>query len=72
MARQQNDEVREFILQNVEANPNAMASMAAKEFSLTRTTIARYMTRLVNEGLITAVGNTRARQYALRQNSPRR
>jgi STAS-like domain of unknown function (DUF4325) len=67
MARQQNDEVREFILQKVEKNPSNVATMAAREFSLTRTTIARYVTRLVNEGLITAKGNTRGRLYALRE-----
>lgn len=66
MARKPNPEIRKFILQEVGENPRAVASMAAKRFDLTRTGIARYMAQLVADGLLTAEGNTRARQYKLK------
>jgi hypothetical protein len=66
MARKSNPEIREFILQNVEENPNSIASIAAAKFGLTRTGIAAYMARLVEEGLLTAEGQTRARRYQLK------
>jgi anti-sigma regulatory factor (Ser/Thr protein kinase) len=66
MARKQDPEVREFILQNVEENPDSVSSLAVKRFGLTRASIARYMGRLIEEGALTAVGNTRARRYSLK------
>lgn len=40
--------------------------LAAKEFDLSRTAISRYVRRLVEEGLLTAAGKTKARRYALK------
>jgi anti-sigma regulatory factor (Ser/Thr protein kinase) len=66
MARTQNPEIRDYILRNAEEFPDSIATKAAKEFGLTRTGIARYMGRLVAEGLLTAQGNTKARRYRLK------
>ena len=66
MARLPNPEIREFILQGVAENPTSIATLAAQKFGLTRTGIARYMTRLLTEGLLTAEGNTRGRRYKLK------
>jgi anti-sigma regulatory factor (Ser/Thr protein kinase) len=66
MARSPNPEIREFILREVSGNPASVAPMAARKFGLTRTGIARYMARLVADGLLTAQGNTRARRYELK------
>lgn len=68
MARRsrQNPEVREFILRNVADNPASIAGLAAKQFGLSRTAINRYTRRLVQEGFLTAAGNTNARRYQLK------
>ncbi|HKS86375.1 MAG TPA: DUF4325 domain-containing protein [Pseudolabrys sp.] len=66
MARKQDPVIREFILTNIEGHPDSVAGMAAKKFGLSRTGIARYMGRLIEDGLITAEGKTRSRRYTLK------
>ena len=66
MARHQDPEIRDFILKNVEANPSSIASLAAKKFGLSRAGISRYISRLIDEGLVEASGKTRARTYSLK------
>ncbi|MBI3444244.1 MAG: STAS-like domain-containing protein [Magnetospirillum sp.] len=63
----QNPLVRDFILRNVRTAPEGIGALAAKKFELSRTAIARYLGRLVEEGLLSAEGNTKARRYALKQ-----
>jgi hypothetical protein len=63
MSRRQDPQ---FILENVEAYPGSITSVAAQMFGMTRTGIARYMKRLIAEELITARGTTRARRYQLK------
>ena len=62
----QNPLVREFILRNVAEYPSNIGSLAVKEFGLSRAAINRYMRRLIEEGLLTATGNTKARRYELK------
>jgi len=59
--------VREFVLGNILDYPSDIARLAAKEFGLSRTAINRYLRRLVDEGLLTATGNTNARRYHLKE-----
>lgn len=63
MARKPNQDIRNFILANIEAYPASVASMTAEKFNVSRTTISRYFSELVREGIITAQGNTRSRKY---------
>lgn len=65
MSRRQDPTIRDFILRNIEDHPDSVASIAADRFGLSRAGIARYMNRLLGEGLIGAKGNTRARRYSL-------
>jgi anti-sigma regulatory factor (Ser/Thr protein kinase) len=62
----QNPAVREFILWNVEKHPDSIAAVAADLFDLSRAAISGYLQRLVEAGLLTTEGNTKARRYALR------
>src|SRR5215510_3067991 len=64
-----NPAVREFILRNVEKHPRDIASATMEKFALSRTAIARYTRRLVEEGLLEVSGNTSARRYALKKES---
>jgi anti-sigma regulatory factor (Ser/Thr protein kinase) len=63
----QNPAVREFILRNVSRYPDSVAALAGEKFGLSRTSIARYMQRLIGEGLLEAEGKTYARRYKLRK-----
>ncbi len=54
MSRRQDPAIRQFLLENVEAYPGSITSVAAQMFGMTRTGIARYMKRLIAEELITA------------------
>ncbi len=62
----QNPEVRDFILRGVEEHPAEIGPMTAKRFGLSRTAVARYVNRLVDEGFLTAEGKTNARTYKLK------
>jgi anti-sigma regulatory factor (Ser/Thr protein kinase) len=66
MARSQNPEIREFILQNVEARPDSVVSLTAEKYGLSRAALGGYMAKLLADGLITAEGKTRARRYQLK------
>jgi hypothetical protein len=66
MARQQDPAIRDFILRNVEANPVKIGAIAAQKFGLSRTSIARYMSRLIDDGILDAEGQTRGRTYKLK------
>lgn len=66
MARTQDPAIREFILRNIESHPDKVASLTAEKFELSRTGVARYMSRLVAEGFIIAEGQTKARRYQLK------
>jgi anti-sigma regulatory factor (Ser/Thr protein kinase) len=61
----QNPAVKEFILRNVAEHPDGIGPLTAREFGLSRTAVARTMKRLVDAGLLTAEGNTKARRYTL-------
>ena len=69
VASRQNPEVREFLLENIPANPTSVASMAVGKFGLSRAAIGGYLSRLVDEGLVETSGKTRARAYALKPNN---
>jgi anti-sigma regulatory factor (Ser/Thr protein kinase) len=66
MARQQDPAIREFILQNVEAHPDTIATLAARKFSRSRAGIGVYLARLIADGLVVSEGSTRARRYYLK------
>jgi anti-sigma regulatory factor (Ser/Thr protein kinase) len=66
VARRQDPQIRDFILRNVEENPNSITSLASKKFGLTRAGIGRYVDRIIEEGLLTGEGKTRSRRYKLK------
>ena len=66
MAEQATPEtIRRYLVDNVEAHPGDIASIATFHFGLSRQTINRYLRELVTEGLLAAKGNTKARTYEL-------
>jgi anti-sigma regulatory factor (Ser/Thr protein kinase) len=59
-------EIKDFILRRVAANPDTIGPLTAKHFGVSRTTVSNYMHWLVEDGLLSANGNTRARSYERR------
>ena len=64
--RRDNPQITDFIIKNVMSHPGDIASLTAKQFSVSRVTANRYLDRLVMDGLLTATGQTKARKYILR------
>jgi anti-sigma regulatory factor (Ser/Thr protein kinase) len=62
----QNPAVRDFILRNVRAHPADIAAVTSARYGLSRPSVAGYIRRLANEGLIDVKGNTSDRRYTAR------
>jgi anti-sigma regulatory factor (Ser/Thr protein kinase) len=60
------EEVRDFIIDNLVQNPNTIAHLASQKFKITRQAINRYLSNLIEEGLIISEGKTRNIKYSLR------
>lgn len=63
--RERTLKIRDFLLRNVEKEPGSVAAVAAQQFGVSRRAISRHLRRLVDDGLLTASGTGRARQYSL-------
>lgn len=61
------EEVRRFILEHVADHPNDIAKEVATRFDMTRQAASKHLQKLVDEGLLSESGNTRARSYVLTQ-----
>lgn len=57
------DEIRQFILENIEDHPADITSVVSVKFGISRQASHRYMQKLVSEGLVIAEGATRDRKY---------
>jgi len=64
--RQDAHEIKGFVLGNVREHPRGIVRLAAAEFRLTRQTALYYVNKLIDEGLLEASGNTKAREYRIR------
>jgi anti-sigma regulatory factor (Ser/Thr protein kinase) len=64
MPRPIRDDIRSFILERVEEHPRDIATTVARQFGVSRVTANNYLRRLVDEGAISAEGNTKSRRYA--------
>lgn len=67
MPRRSNPNIEEFILQHVSGNSSTITSLVVRQFGITRSSVARYMSRLVEKKLIDVSGNTRGRTYHLKE-----
>lgn len=59
----QTEEIRKFILENVEDHPSDITSLVSSTFDISRQASHRYVQKLVSDGLIIAEGVTRNRKY---------
>ena len=59
--RERGEDIRRFILENVEKHPNDVSKVTAGQFDITRQAVNKHLRRLVNEKSITESGETRKR-----------
>jgi len=59
-------EIRDFIIANVESNPSTITRMAASHFGISRQSVNRYLLNMRSEGLIEAKGERRNMSYSLK------
>jgi anti-sigma regulatory factor (Ser/Thr protein kinase)/uncharacterized protein (DUF1330 family) len=64
-SRERGEEIRSFILQNVEQHPDNIAHVAANKFKISRQAINKHLKKLVEEEALGVQGNTRNRRYQL-------
>lgn len=63
--RARGEDVRRFIVANVEQHPKDVAKVAAEHFKITRQAVNKHLQKLTSEGCLTETGNTRNRAYKL-------
>jgi len=60
------DEIRQFILENVEDHPTNITSVVSDKFGISRQASHRHIQKLVKDGLLIAAGATRDRKYEVK------
>jgi len=63
--RVRGEQVRRYILDNVESHPKEIAGLAAVKFDVSRQAINKHLQRLAKEGCLNEAGKTRNRVYSL-------
>ncbi len=66
MTPRQTQEIRNFIIFNIEEHPNDIAILTAENFSISRQAVLRHINKLIKDGSIIVKGNTRDRIYSLK------
>ena len=59
-------EVNDFIIENVEDNPNSISRMVSEKFGISRQSVHRYLYKLVTDGVLIPDGNTRNKSYKIK------
>ena len=63
--RRRGEQIRQFILENVEKHPKDVANLASHEFSISRQAVNKHIQRLVKQKSLVVSGSTRSRVYKL-------
>lgn len=64
--KNQADEIREYILSNVESHPKDIANLVIEKFGVTRPTVHRHLINLIENNKIEKSGKTNRTQYFLK------
>ena len=64
-ARKRGEEIRQFILDNVEHHPADIAVLTARTFDISRQAVNKHIKRLVDQNALSVHGSTRSRRYLL-------
>ncbi len=63
VSRKRSDEIRQFILEHIEASSQTIAQLTAENFGISRQAANRHIKHLVNTGRLIATGSTRNKTY---------
>ena len=63
--RERGEQIRQFILLNVEEHPQEIATLTAQQFGITRQAVNKHIRRLVDQNALVATGSTRNRHYEI-------
>ena len=63
----QTEEIREYILNSVEAHPQHIARMTSERFGISRPAVSKHLRSLIEGGFLEASGSTSGRRYSLRR-----
>ncbi len=65
-SKQRTQEIKEFIVENVSENANAISKVVSEKFQISRQAAHRHVNELVIEGILVASGETKDRSYSLK------
>jgi anti-sigma regulatory factor (Ser/Thr protein kinase) len=65
VVRKRGEDVRRFIVENLEKHPRDIATLTASHFNITRQAVSRHLHNLKTEGALSASGKTRNKTYRL-------
>ncbi|MBA3946308.1 MAG: DUF4325 domain-containing protein [Herpetosiphonaceae bacterium] len=60
-----NNDIKQFIIENVQKHPRDIAAYTATTKNISRQAVNRHLQQLIADGVLTASGKTRSREYAL-------
>ncbi len=63
--RPRGEDIRRFILENIEKHPRDVSNVTSGHFKITRQAVNKHLQRLFAEHAISELGNTRSRVYSL-------
>jgi hypothetical protein len=63
--RKRGEQIRQFILENVEKHPSDVTTLAAQEFGVSRQAINKHIQHLVEQKALVVTGSTRKKNYQL-------
>jgi len=66
MATHTTKDIRDFIIQNVDANPNSIVRLVMGKFGIKRQSVHEHLQKLQEKGVIASRGETRAKEYYLK------
>jgi len=63
--RKRGEQIRHFILENVEEHPRDVATLASQEFGISRQAVSKHIQHLVEQKALVVKGSTKSRSYQL-------
>ena len=67
MSVKKSEEIREFILEQLDEDPLPVTRIVLEKFGISRQAVNKHLRKLQEEGLIESKGETFGRQYFLRE-----
>ena len=66
MAPRKTEEIRSYIINNIEEHQNKISTITAEKFLVSRQAILKHINNLIKDGTLEVQGKTKDRRYALK------